>query len=84
MENNFRLYRTVNGKRLQFAGANVKVAAQQGHAIRVGAEGDHITCWLDGKKVIDSHDKTYTTGKIGLWTKADSVIAFDDLIGSHK
>jgi hypothetical protein len=79
LENNFRLYRMVNGKRLQFAGANVKVPANQWHMIRVVAKGDHITCWFDGKQLIDAHDKTYTTGKIGLWTKADSVIAFDDL-----
>ena len=79
LENNFRLYRMVNGKRLQFAGANVKVAAKQWYTIRVVAKGDHITCWFDGKQLIDAHDKTYATGKIGLWTKADSVIAFDDL-----
>jgi hypothetical protein len=79
LENNFRLYRMVDGKRLQFATANAKVPANQWHAIRVVAKGDHITCWLDGKQLIDAHDKTYTTGKIGLWTKADSVIAFDDL-----
>ena len=79
LEDNFRLYRMVNGKRLQFAGANVKAPANQWHTIRVVAKGDHITCWFDGKQLIDAHDKTYTTGKIGLWTKADSVIAFDDL-----
>ena len=79
LEDNFRLYRMVNGKRLQFAGANAKVPANQWHTIRVVAKGDHITCWFDGKQLIDAHDKTYTTGKIGLWTKADSVIAFDDL-----
>jgi hypothetical protein len=79
LEDNFRLYKMVNGRRLQFAGANVKVAASQWHAIRIVAKGDHITCWFDGKQLIDAHDKTYTTGKIGLWTKADSVIAFDDL-----
>ena len=79
LEDNFRLYRMVNGKRLQFAGANVKVAAKQWHTIRVVAKGGHITCWFDGKQLIDAHDKTYATGRIGLWTKADSVIAFDDL-----
>src|SRR2546428_464930 len=47
--------------------------------LRVVAKGDHITCYFNGKALIDAHDKTYTTGKIGLWTKADSVIAFDDL-----
>jgi hypothetical protein len=80
LENNFRLYKMVNGRRLQFAEANVKVSSGRWHTIRVIAKGDHITCWFDGKQLIDARDKTYTTGKIGLWTKADSVIAFDDLI----
>lgn len=79
LENNFRLYRMVDGKRLQFASVNVKMQANQWHTIRVVAKGDHITCWFNGKQLIDAHDKTYSTGKIGLWTKADSVIAFDDL-----
>jgi hypothetical protein len=79
LENNFHLYRMVNGKRLQFAGAKAKVSPGQWHTLRVVAKGDHITCWFDGKQLIDAHDKTYTTGKVGLWTKADSVIAFDDL-----
>jgi hypothetical protein len=80
LEDNFRLYRMVNGKRLQFESANVKVASNQWHTLRVVAKGDHIVCYLDGKPLIDSHDKTYTKGKVGLWTKADSVIAFDDLV----
>src|SRR2546425_5451683 len=79
LEDNFRLYRMVNGRRLQFAGANVKVSSGQWHTLRVVAKGDHMTCFFDGKQLIDAHEKTYTTGKIGLWTKADSVIAFDDL-----
>ena len=79
LENNFRLYRMVNGRRLQFAGANVKVPSGTWHTLRVVAKGDHITCYFNGKALIDAHDRTYTTGKIGLWTKADSVIAFDDL-----
>ena len=84
LENNFTLYRMVNGRRLQFANANVRVSSGQWHTMRVAAIGDHITCWFDGKQVIDAHDKTYTTGKIGLWTKADSVIAFDDLTVSQQ
>ena len=43
------------------------------------AKGDRITCWFDGKQLIDAHDKTYAAGKVELWTKADSVIAFDSL-----
>lgn len=79
LENNFRLYKMVNGRRLQFAGANVKVASGQWHTLRVVAKGDHIVCYFNGKALIDAHEKTYASGKIGLWTKADSVIAFDDL-----
>ena len=79
LENNFRLYRMVNGVRIQFAGANGKVAPNQWHTLRVVAKGDHIVCYFDGKALIDTHDKTYTKGKVGLWTKADSIIAFDDL-----
>ncbi len=79
LENNFRLYRMVNGRRLQFAGADVRVSQRQWHTVRVVAKGDHIVCWFDGKQLIDEHDKTYTMDKVGLWTKADSVIAFDDL-----
>jgi 3-keto-disaccharide hydrolase len=84
LENNFRLYRMVNGRRLQFAGTNVKVTSNEWHTLRVAAKGDHIVCYYDGKPLIDAHDKTYTTGKIGLWTKADSVIAFDDLTVSSQ
>ena len=86
LENNFRLYKMVNGKRLQFAGANMRVSTGQWHAIRVVAKGDRITCWLDGEQLINARDKTYTTGntgKVGLWTKADSVTAFDDLTVSQ-
>jgi hypothetical protein len=79
LENNVRLYKMVNGKRLQFADANTPVSSGKWHTLRVVATGDHIVCFFNGKQVIDAHDKTYSSGKVGLWTKADSVIAFDDL-----
>ena len=74
----------VNGRRLQFAGANVKVSSNEWHTLRVVAKGEHIVCYYDGKPLIDAQDKTYSSGKIGLWTKADSVIAFDDLTVSSQ
>jgi hypothetical protein len=79
LENNVRLYKMVNGRRKQFAGAEVQVTSGQWHTLRVVARGDHIICYFDGQKVIDVHDATYAQGKVGLWTKADSVTAFDDL-----
>jgi len=44
------------------------------------AAGDHFTVWFDGEKVLDAKDETFKeAGRVGLWTKADSVIEFDDL-----
>jgi hypothetical protein len=79
LENNVRLYKMMNGRRKQLAGADVKVTSGQWHTLRAVARGNHIVCSFDGQKVIDVQDATYTTGKVGLWTKADSVTAFDDL-----
>ena len=79
LENNVRLYKMVNGRRKQIAGAEVKVTSGQWHTLRVVARGGHIVCYFDGQKLIDVHDATYAQGKVGLWTKADSVTAFDDL-----
>jgi hypothetical protein len=80
LENNYRLYHVVAGKRQQFAGANFKVASGEWHELRVECIGNKITCYYDGDKKIESTDDTFKeAGKIGLWTKADSVTYFDDL-----
>jgi hypothetical protein len=79
LENNVRLYKMVDGRRKQFGGAEARVASGLWYTLRVVAQGDHIVCYFDGQKLIDVRDATYTKGKVGLWTKADSVIAFDDL-----
>jgi hypothetical protein len=40
--------------------------------------GDHIECFLDGKKLLDVRDSSITgAGKVGLWTKADAQTSFD-------
>ena len=80
LENNYRLYHVVNGRRSQFAGANFKVTSGEWHELRVEAVGNKITCYYDGSKKIDATDDTFKdAGKVGLWTKADSVTYFDDL-----
>ena len=80
LENNYRLYHVVNGRRSQFAGANFKVTSGEWHELRVEAMGNKIICYYDGSKKIEATDETFKdAGKIGLWTKADSVTHFDDL-----
>ncbi len=84
LEDNVRLYHVVKGNRRQFAGWNGKVATGVWHDLAVEAKGDHFQVFFDSKKIIDAHDKTFPdAGKVGLWTKADSVIYFDNLTAAQ-
>ena len=80
LEDNYRLYHVVAGNRRQFAGANLKVTSGEWHELRVEAVGNKIICYYDGAKKIEATDDTFKdAGKVGVWTKADSVTYFDDL-----
>ncbi len=79
LESNFRLY-YYDGGRHQLASAQVRAPALgQWHTIRIVAIGDHIQGYLNGKLLLDHRDARFRAGRVGLWTKADSVTAFDDL-----
>jgi len=80
LENNFRLYTLVNGKRSTIASARVtEPSLGVWHSIRVVALGPKIQAYLNGTLLLDHSDKTFTDGWLGLWTKADSVTEFADL-----
>ncbi len=80
LEDNFRAYKVVAGKRAQLGSAEVEAAAGKWHTIRIVHKGDQIQCYLNGKLHLDAKDATFKdAGKIGLWTKADAVTSFDDL-----
>jgi Domain of Unknown Function (DUF1080) len=82
LEDNFNLYYYDQGRR-QIIGARVKAPTLgQWHKLRITAEGDHIKGWLNDQLLIDHHDSRFTSGRVGLWTKADSITAFDDLVVS--
>ena len=80
LENNFRLYHYDRGRR-QLATATVEPPALgQWHTIRIVAVGDHIQGYLDGRLRLDHRDSRLRSGQVGLWTKADSITAFDDFV----
>jgi hypothetical protein len=80
LESNFRVYRVVNGKREQLQSADVKTESGRWYEVRAVMVGDHITCYLDGRKLLDVWDDTFKgPGMIGLWTKADASSSFDDV-----
>jgi len=79
LENNFQLYYHDRGRH-QLASASVKAPAlDQWHVIRVVVLGDHIQGWLDGALLLDHRNARFKSGRVGLWTKADSITAFSDL-----
>jgi hypothetical protein len=80
LEDNFNFYYYDHGRH-EIAGASVKrPALGQWHKLRITAEGDRITGALNDQPLIDRRDSRFANGRIGLWTKADSITAFDDLV----
>ncbi len=79
LEGNVRIYHFVQGKRTQFKGVNLPVAANQWHTLRVNFSGNRFAVLFNGKELFMAEDETLKeAGKVGVWTKADSVTLFDD------
>ena len=93
LEDNVVLYKLEKGKRSSLDivgrkggyGLKANVANGKWQALRVEFVGDLFTVFLDGKKLFQVEDKTFSrAGKVGLWTKADSVTLFDDFTYGRK
>ncbi len=85
LEDNVTIYHTVNGRRTEKKRTGMKVASNQWHTLRVDFQDKHFTVIFDGKKAIEWDDETFKeAGKVGVWTKADSVTLFDDFAYGGK
>jgi hypothetical protein len=85
LEDNVTIYHTVDGRRSERKRTNAKVASNEWHTLRVEFQANHFTVTLDGRKAIDWDDETFKdAGRIGVWTKADSVTLFDDFSWGAK
>jgi hypothetical protein len=72
--NTFRFYKVVDGQRGQLIGVDTPVAAGVWHEIKVECKGNEIRCSLNGNQLIPTiTDSSFNSGKIGFWTKSDSV-----------
>jgi len=79
LENNVSLYYTEGGSRRTIRYVDAPVASGAWHTLRVEFVATRIAVSLDGKRYIDVEDSHIGgTGSVGVWTKADSVTAFDD------
>jgi hypothetical protein len=88
LEDNVVLYKVQNGRRTSLApkgtpagtyGVNHKVPTKTWNTLRVTFSGPLFSVFFNGERLFDVEDSTFRdAGKAGLWTKADSVIYFDD------
>jgi len=85
LEDNVTIYHTINGKRTEKKRAKMKVATNQWHTLRVDFQGNHLKVTFNGQPALQWEDETFSeAGKVGVWTKADSVTLFDDFTYGGK
>ena len=84
LEDSFRVYKVVDGKRFQLG--SVKTPGdKEWHTLHVTMQGSHITCLFDGQTGMEVDDSTIRGfGRIGLWSKADAQSYFDDLTATGE
>ena len=88
LEDNVVLYKTVNGVRSALDivgrkggyGVSVPVPANVWHGLRIDFNASRFTVSFNGNRLFEVDDSTFAdAGKVGLWTKADSVTLFDQV-----
>jgi hypothetical protein len=93
LEDNFVLYKTVDGVRSALDivgreggyGVSVAVPANAWHSLRIDFEATRFRASFNGKQLFEVEDSIFTdAGMVGLWTKADSVTLFDQMVYGEK
>ena len=88
LEDNVVLYKTVNGVRSALDivgrkggyGVASPVPADTWHSLRIDFKDARFKVSFNGNQLFEVDDSTFTeAGKVGLWTKADSVTLFDQI-----
>jgi hypothetical protein len=75
----FYFFKVVNGELIGPIGSKVEITKGTWHGVTVECAGNKVTCSLDGRVVIPQlQQDTFSKGKIGFWTKSDSVSYFAD------
>lgn len=75
----FRFFKVVGGQRSAPIGRELPIAPGVWHELAVECKGNQINCFLNGKQEIPTlTDNSFISGRIGFWTKSDSVSHFTD------
>src|SRR6266446_10901605 len=79
LENNLVLFKYEHGKRSQIKWTrNTPTPSRQWHDLKLEVSGKHVKGYLDNKLYVEHDLPSPVSGKIGVWSKADSVVYFDD------
>src|SRR5436305_7510207 len=79
LENNVDIFKYSGGVRSLIQEGSATVVSGKWQELRIEAIGNSIRGYLNNQQVVKANDESFKTGKIGLWTKADSVTCFDNV-----
>jgi hypothetical protein len=80
VEQNIRLYRVVKGVQQLVESRSQTISLKSWHRLRVRTKGCELSISYDGRELLHLCDRTFQSGRIGLWTRSDAVTYFDDLV----
>lgn len=82
LEDSFRIYKVLDGKRTQLASMKVP-GDTEWHTLRISMHGSRIECTVDQKHKLEIEDTGIRgLGRVGLWSKSDAQSYFDDFTAS--
>ena len=78
-EDNLVLWTFAKGKRsfVKKGSENVPLPMKQWHAMKIAVHGTKLEGWLNGKLLLEYTLPEPVSGKVGVWSKTDSVSYFD-------
>jgi hypothetical protein len=80
LEGNLVIFKYMNGSRSELKSGSTPVTTGAWHELRGEIAGTTIRGYFDGRLVVEATDASFSDGGAGLWTKADSVTCFDDIV----
>jgi hypothetical protein len=80
LEDNVMFFRYASGKRNILKRNTHRIPSGQWQELKVEVVGNQFRGFVDGNLVAEVSDDSYLAGRVGLWTKADSVTCFDDFL----
>jgi hypothetical protein len=79
LENNLVLWKFERGRRSSVSWVrNAPAASKQWHDLKIRVSGNKVEGYLDGKRYLEHTLSEAVSGRVGLWSKADSYMHFMD------